>query len=62
MHKCRDKASTTDWETEVWYKPRMDKIQVVEIKCLPDFQIFNFKILLTKTEKLLDKVDEHFSQ
>ena len=52
----------TDWETEVWDQVRTDKMQVAETKCLPDFQIYNFKIPLTKTEKLLDKVDELFSQ
>lgn len=62
MHKCRDKVSTTDWEAEVWDQLRMDKIQVAETKCLPDFQIFNFKIPLTKMAKLLGKVDEHFNQ
>lgn len=51
MHKCRDKVLTTDWEAEVWDQLRMDKMQMVETKCLPDFQIFNSKIQLTKMEK-----------
>jgi hypothetical protein len=32
----------------------------MEIKCLPDFQIFNCKTRYKKIAKYLDKVEEHF--